>query len=71
MWSYHNSSDVTTNPGWQKHTANGHYEIDFIELPTDPPVLEYVRTEALTSGAFAASIIGNFLLIIVGLIFFY
>ena len=34
-------------------------------------MVEYVRTEAPTSGAFAASIIGNFLLIIVGLIFFY
>ena len=71
MWSYLTSSDVTSKPGWQKHTANGHYAIDFIELPREPPVLEYVRTEAPTSGAFTASIIGNFLLIIVGLIFFY
>ena len=71
MWSYHDSSDVTEIPGWERHTANGHYEIEFIKLPREPPVVEFVRTKAPTSGAFTASIIGNFLLIIVGLIFFY
>ena len=55
MWSYHNSSDVTGRfLGWEKHTAHGHYEIDFLPRPviTEGPTLTettvVIKTESPT-----------------------
>lgn len=73
MWAYHDTNDTndTTN-GLIKHTHEGFKEVDFIKLPRETPVVAHMSDPPTTGAStIAASIIGNFLLFIVAVIFFY
>jgi len=71
VWAYHYTNDTAN--GTEKHTHSGYEEVAFFKLPKEIPVVEYVKSDPPTMGAstIAASIIGNFLLFIIAVIFFY
>lgn len=71
VWAYHYTNDTTN--GMEKHTHEGFEEIDFFKQPREPPVVDYLKSDPPTTGAstIAASIIGNFFLFIIAVIFFY
>jgi len=70
VWAYHDTNDTTN--GLIKHTHEGFKEVDFIKLPRETPVVAHMSDPPTTGAStIAASIIGNFLLFIVAVIFFY
>ncbi len=74
VWAFHDSFDVTDNvTHWKKHTQKGFQVIDFLKQPREKPEVAHYRSEPPTTGASAivASVIGNFLLFIIAIIFFY
>ena len=74
VWAYHYTNDTTVcMNGMSKHTLSGFEEIDFLKQPREKPVVEASNRDPPTTGAsaIAASIIGNLLLFIIAVIFFY
>ena len=71
VWAYHYTND-TTIYGMEKHTHKGFEELEFLKLPREKPVVSYMSDPPTTGAStIAASIIGNFLLFIIAVIFFY
>ena len=74
VWAFHDSSDVPDNvTNWKKHTHEGFQEIEFLKQPREVPEVAHYRSDPPTTGASAivASIVGDFLLFIIAVIFFY
>ena len=71
VWAYHYTNDTTNLT--EQHTHEGQGEVAFFKLPKEKPVVEFIRSDPPTTGAstIAASIIGNILLFIIAVIFFY
>ena len=69
MWAYHSTNDTAN----EKHSLSGHQEIDFFKQAREEPVVNFYGSDSPTTGAsaIAASIIGNFLLFVIAVIFFY
>jgi len=71
VWAYHYTNDTTN--GMEKHTHKGFEEVAFFKQPREKPMVEAIDNDPHTTGAsaIAVSIIGNFLLFIIAVIFFY
>ena len=75
MWAYHRTRDAPVfDSVTLKHDRKGLYRVDLFEelQPTSGPRVDY-KADVPTTGAstVAVSLIGNFLLLIIALIFFY